>query len=184
MATLEPYKVCWPVGQDNLLLISAGTGYGRSANANLDPGKMNLLYNVAAIPSALIYAASVEQDVLCRTFGRLYEGDDIDSEIGNLVGSIGDRKLFSYMRYNVELTRKGLDRLGLPDIDPLAVQPLDCVDRMNSLSEIGRRASKHVKLEHFSGFLDRCRHDNCLPVNAGLVSRSPTGDVMSLCLLL
>ena len=33
------------------------------------PGDMNLIYNATSIPSALMYAALNEQDLLCRIFG-------------------------------------------------------------------------------------------------------------------
>src|SRR6202049_1392986 len=115
MATLEPYKLCWPTGEQNMLLISIGTGLSARANKNLKPDQMNLLYNPGSVPSALIYAASVEQDMLCRVFGKLRTGNVLDEEIGSLVGSAGvcSPKLFTYMRYDVDLSQEGLDALGL-----------------------------------------------------------------------
>jgi hypothetical protein len=50
MATTEPYRLCWPTGEDKMLLISVGTGAGPNANANLSPEEMNLLYNAGTIP--------------------------------------------------------------------------------------------------------------------------------------
>ena len=35
---------------------------------------MNLIYNATSIPSALMFAASNEQDFLCRVFGKCLEG--------------------------------------------------------------------------------------------------------------
>ena len=58
------------------------------------------------------------------------------------------------MRYNAELTREGLEALGLRDIEPESVQKLDAVDRIPELREVGRAvAEKKVKREHFAGFL-------------------------------
>jgi len=64
MATLESYRLQWPVGEDKLLLVSVGTGLSRKSDANLKATQMNLIYNAARIPSALIYSALVEQDRL------------------------------------------------------------------------------------------------------------------------
>ena len=50
---------------------------------------MNLLFNATTIPSALMFAALNEQDLLCRVFGDCRAGDPIDREIGDLVGSVG-----------------------------------------------------------------------------------------------
>src|SRR5690606_30695174 len=64
MATLEPYRLEWPTGADRMLLVSVGTGSSAKANADLQPSEMNLLYNAGSIPSALMYAALNEQDML------------------------------------------------------------------------------------------------------------------------
>ena len=42
MATLEPYKICWPVGEREMLVMSVGTGTSPSANLDLAPSEMNL----------------------------------------------------------------------------------------------------------------------------------------------
>ncbi len=155
MATLEPYKLRWPVGEDKLLLISVGTGLSRQIDANLKPTQMNLLYNAARVPAALIYSALVEQDKLCRIFGRLRAGDQLDMELGSLVGNedVVSPKLFSYMRYNVNLSRKGLDALGLFDVDERDIQPLDRVDKLDQLQLVGTAAAeRYVDIRHFDGF--------------------------------
>jgi hypothetical protein len=157
MATLEPYNVGWPVGEDEMLIVSVGTGVGpRPMASDLRVEQMNVLYNAASIPSALIAAASVEQDLLCRTFGKVRAGAVLDSEIGDLIGVPapgGQRKMFTYMRYDVDLTRKGLDRLGLPAIEPTTVQPLDKVDNIGGLLTVGAAAADSlVHKRHFDGF--------------------------------
>ena len=158
MATLPPYNLCWPTGEDQLLLVSAGTGLCENPNLNLRDREMNLLYNVQSTPAALIRAATIEQDILCRVFGKLRDGcgiPAIDSEINDLVDNRVPlaKKLFSYARYNVELTKKGLEKLGL-DFDPKTVQPLDSVDHLEDLETIGKAASACVTIDDFEGFLD------------------------------
>jgi predicted acylesterase/phospholipase RssA len=160
MATLPTYNLCWPAGERELLLVSIGTGLCESANLNLAPHEMNLLYNLQSTPAALMRAATVEQDILCRVFGRLRPGCNaqaIDSEIGNLVDGRTPlaSKLFSYARYNVELSGAGLKALGLYDIEPKAVQPLDSVDHLDDLGRVGKASAECcVSLEDFAGFLD------------------------------
>ena len=65
MATVEPYNLNWPTGEDQMLLVSIGTGLNPKANALLQPNEMNLIYNASSIPSALMFAAQNEQDLLC-----------------------------------------------------------------------------------------------------------------------
>jgi patatin-like phospholipase/acyl hydrolase len=156
MATVEPYNLNWPTGEDQMLLVSIGTGLNPKANALLQPNEMNLIYNASSIPSALMFAAQNEQDLLCRVFGKCLTGDMIDREVGNLIDKKGptQSKLFTYMRYNAELSRAGLDELKLPHIQPEDVQALDSVDHIVELQEVGRAvAERYVKAEHFAKFL-------------------------------
>lgn len=156
MATVEPYKLQWPAGEDKMLLVSVGTGTKPNANADLQPSEMNLIYNAASIPAALMFAALNEQDMLCRVFGRCRVGDPLDLEIGDLVGARGpvEPKLFTYLRYNIELSREGLRRLDLPDIQPESVQRLDSVEHLGDLKRVGAAvARREVKSEHFDGFV-------------------------------
>jgi predicted acylesterase/phospholipase RssA len=156
MATVEPYNLQWPVGVDRMLLVSVGTGTSPEANANLQPNDMNLLYNAGSIPSALMYAALNEQDFLCRTFGDCRAGCALDREIGDMRGMAGPvPKLFTYMRYNAELTQDGFNRLGLAasGIKPADVQALDSVEHISQMQTVGRAVvEKEVKSEHFQGF--------------------------------
>ena len=163
MATVDRYwalkpEARWHGGADGMLIVSVGTGTSPDARQSLDPDKMNLLFNASAIPSALMFAALNEQDLLCRVFGNCRVGDPIDREVGDLIGSAGPlqhgQKLFSYLRYNAELTREGLDALGCRDIKPEAVQQLDSIDGIPALRTVGNRvAETKVREQHFEGFL-------------------------------
>jgi patatin-like phospholipase/acyl hydrolase len=155
MATVEPYKMDWPAGEDKILVVSIGTGTSPQANADLDPSEMNLIYNAGSIPSALMYAALNEQDMLCRVFGKCLAGDELDREVGALIGAkgpVGPGKLFSYVRYNAELSPAGLQALGLADIKPEDVQKLDSVAHVAELQRVGQAVARKVKPEHFAGF--------------------------------
>jgi hypothetical protein len=154
MATVEPYNLGWATGEEKLLIVSVGTGTSPKANADLAPDEMNLLYNAGSLPSALMYAALNEQDFLCRTFGTCLAGDPLDREVGDMIGKSGPvaPKLFTYLRYNAEMTREGLDNLGLPHIEPENVQKLDSVEHIGALQEVGRAVvAKKMKPEHFTG---------------------------------
>ena len=158
MATLEPYHLNWTPGESQLLIVSLGTGTSPDADAYLSPDKMSIFYNAGKIPGALMYAALNEQDLLCRAFGNCLAGDPFDREVGDLIGQKGpvQPKLFTYMRYNAELTREGLDKLGLSDIDPEKVQKLDSIAHIADLQRIGRAvAEQKIRGEHFQNFIER-----------------------------
>jgi uncharacterized protein len=155
MATTEPYRLCWPTGEDRMLVISVGTGASANANKNLSPREMNLIYNASNIPSALMAAALHEQDFLCRIFGKCLAGDPLDREVGDVIGQGLPLvpKLFTYARYNAELSREGLDAFGLSKIDPAHVQQMDSVEHVGEMQEVGRAAAaRKVQAGHFAGF--------------------------------
>jgi patatin-like phospholipase/acyl hydrolase len=164
MATAAPYKLCWHAGEDTMLIVSIGTGASADANADLSPGQMNLVYNASSIPSALMFAASNEQDFLCRVFGKTMHGAVLDREVGDLISPADplptgrvpgpvQPKLFTYMRYNADLSRRGLDHLQLPHVRPEDVQQLDSVDHIPELKAVGQAAARGVTREQFAGFL-------------------------------
>lgn len=156
MATLEPYAMNWNTGEENMLVVSIGTGTSPQSNADLHPNEMNLLYNAGSIPSALMYAALNEQDMLCRVVGKCLYGHELDRELGDLIGvkgPVGPDKLFTYVRYNAELTTEGLASLGLPDIDSANVQKLDSVAHIRDLQRVGAAVAKGVDARHFDGFV-------------------------------
>jgi len=163
MATLDRYwalkpEARWQTGAEHMLVVSVGTGTSPAARQGLEPDEMNLLFNATTIPSALMFAALNEQDLLCRVFGDCRAGEALDREVGDLVGSDGPlqhgQKLFTYLRYNAELTREGLDALGCRDIEPKTVQQMDSIEGIPELRRVGARVAETKVLErHFEGFL-------------------------------
>ncbi|MEO1374575.1 MAG: patatin-like phospholipase family protein [Cyanobacteria bacterium J06635_10] len=156
MATAEPYNLKWPTGEDKMLLVSVGTGTTPKRNQKPHPLVPGALNNAQNVPHALMLASQNEQDFLCRIFGKCLSGDAINSEIGDLIGNQGplESKLFTYLRYDVELTDKGLDKLGLKGkVNPKDVEKMDSVKHMNKLTLIGQELAKKVKPEHFENFV-------------------------------
>lgn len=166
MATAEPYNLQWKTGENEMLLVSIGTGMAPMANDALKAGQMHLLYHASSIPGALMTAATYEQDLLCRMFGKCLVGDALDSEVGDLIaprdpakGHAGNRgpgpKLFTYLRYNAELTEPGLRQLGLDPavIQPAHVQEMDSVTHIPQMQAVGRAIARKVNLAHYQGFL-------------------------------
>ena len=69
-------------------------------------------------------------------------------------GRLKEQKLFTYVRYNAELTREGLDALGLPKVQPEQVQKLDAIGSIPELQQVGRAVgAREVKPQHFDRFV-------------------------------
>jgi len=150
----------WPAktGAENMLLVSVGTGFSAKANENLRPDDLNIAYNATAVPSALMLGAQVEQDMLCRVFGDCRSGDPLDRQLGDLSGTQGEgavpEKLFSYVRYNADLSAEGLAKLGLEHVKPERVQDLAGVHAIDEMQVVGTAVAKEIETRHFEEFLD------------------------------
>jgi len=173
MATQPAYRLNWKTGEQNLLLISVGTG---AAPGTTQVTSRNLVGNLQSLPSELMYGIQVDQDVNCRTFGRCVHGASIDSELGDLVLSEEQEqagksyeRFFRYARYNADLSEKGLANLDaaldknesckdIPRVGKIPsteVQRMDAVDQMDNLRKIGVALAKtEVSVKrHFGSFL-------------------------------
>jgi patatin-like phospholipase/acyl hydrolase len=156
MVTTEPYNVNWETGEDKLLLVSVGTGVNPDAKDSLRPEQMHMGYELKTLIPALMYAAKNEQDFLCRAFGRCQAGLTLDREVGDMIGMAGPAKpkLFTYMRYDADVTQAGLDGLGL-DIRAANVQAMDSVAHVADLQKLGATvAAAKVRAEHYAAFLN------------------------------
>jgi hypothetical protein len=169
MATHPAYRLGWPTGEKNLLVMSIGTGSAASVDADVYGGGKNAFSNLVSFPGALMYGAAVDQDINCRIVGRCIHGgaydanlkrsdNQIDSEIGDLVDRteppVDDLgRQFIYARYNAELSKRWLTKRGLGDIEPAKVAQLDSIDAIPDLIRVGEALAEEVKIEHFC--LDR-----------------------------
>lgn len=158
MATLEPYRLGWTASEERMLLVSLGSGVAAEAEPDLEAKDLNHVKNIVAIPSALMYGALNEQDLLCRSFGRCRHGAVLDGEVGDMVNAPSvvpgrSEKLFTYMRYNADISREGLDAVGLNQVEPANVSKIDSTEFIGDLSLVGEvNAKEQVRAEHFDGF--------------------------------
>jgi hypothetical protein len=153
MATTSSYGLKWPVGEKDLLLVSVGTGSAAASRARLERGDVNLVYAATHLPSFFMNGSAAEQDRLCRTFGRCGYGAAIDREVSSMLDEVGPTKpLFTYLRYNADISQAGLDERGLAHIRAKDVGELDSTDHINELSEIGRSVAEEVTEAHFADF--------------------------------
>jgi len=159
MATTAPYGINWPTGTEQLLIVSVGTGKSPNARPGLTEGDLWLLDHAKNIPSALMNAASDGWDMACRTVGACRFGAEIDREFGELLLPTGadqdeSGRLFSYVRYDPDVTAAGLQALGLDDVDPEHVRLMDSTEHIADIQRVGAAyAERHVNVDrHFAGF--------------------------------
>jgi uncharacterized protein len=173
MATEPAYRLNWPKGERELLLISVGTGAAESLGAIAASPNKNIFSTAAGLPGTLMYGMQVEQDIACRTIGRCTYGAPLDHELVDLVprevqpGEAAKQendtrpiplstdlgRHFTYARYNADLSLEGLVRLGFSNVNPAFIQKMDAIENISLLAEIGRAAGELVDAAHWGAFL-------------------------------
>ncbi len=155
MATLPEYGLCWPTGEKELLVVSVGTGSAAAVHPGLRPRQVDLLFNASNFPSVFMRGASVGQDLVCRSLARTRAGEEIDREFGSRLDAIapGGRNLFTYVRYDADLSDESLAALGVSRRDARELRRLDAVGAMSQLREVGRSVAARVDVEtHLADF--------------------------------
>jgi patatin-like phospholipase len=169
MATLPQYRLNWPTGEDRMMLISIGTGAAAAVSRDLNVRGQLAPINAAHLPGVLMGGAAIDQDINCRAIGRCVFGEQIDREIGDMIPRQGDPlkgsavplekdcgRQFLYARYNPDVSRDGLDALGLNKIDPDHVQALDQIQYISEMQSVGREyAARFVDMTPFQRFVNQ-----------------------------
>ncbi len=154
LAGIEGYGYRWPLGDENLLLCSVGTGEQPVAH---DPSALTAATSATVALHALtstmndckwLNQALLQWIGVCPTLWP------IDSEIGNLAHDrFGGGAFLHYLRYDLLLERRWLDRtLGLAatDRELAALAQMDRPEQVERLLELGRAAAAvQVKETHF-----------------------------------
>ncbi len=149
MSTLPEYKLNWKTGADKLLLVSIGTGL-----IHKNPSSLHMGSSAKNAIHSLMSTSSAEQDLLCRSFGKVLAGDEIDSEVGDRINQqpIGNQSLFSYIRYNANLDKKALKEQGFTFDERISFQ-LDDLHSMSACKQVGQHyAELKIRQNHFEEF--------------------------------
>ena len=153
-ATLDGYRIGWPTGADNLLVVSIGTGSrdpkiapARLAADNVLKSLLSLMDDCATLMETLLQWLSSSQTA--RMIDR--ELDDLRHDL------IAPAPLITYLRYNVALTKATLAEIGM-EFEDGKIEGLSAMDdplNMKTLHEIGVNAAKQqVRDEDFPSNFD------------------------------
>jgi predicted acylesterase/phospholipase RssA len=168
-ATDPQYNFGWPTGTDKIVLLSLGTGFN---SITIEEGKasgFNLLDWARYSVKGLLGDANLQQNVLMHLIGEHPAGPVVasaterealratgapgEAALAFMDTGLGARKLLTYQRITVSLTRARLDALGLKDVDPVKAGELDAADQIGNLQRIGAAVAKEqVKMELLKQF--------------------------------
>ena len=165
MVTEPAYRLAWPRGERNMMIVSIGTGSGPVLGQTAEDPEQNLAGSAIQTLKALMSQAAFDQDLSCRTIGRCVHGMPLDREVGDLVPrddqgaripvSVDQGRAFLYARYDALLTSDGLDALGCGDIDSADVSALDSVEHTTELERVGQAVAGQINLADFGDLITR-----------------------------
>jgi hypothetical protein len=157
LASLPEYGLQWPIGEENMLVVSVGTGSAAATHPGLRGSKVDLLFTARNLPSVFMRGASVGQDLMCRALGTVRAGAEIDRELGSRLNTaaLSTPSLFTYLRYDADLSDEALKRRGITSSTTRRrMRRLDAVNELGLLRDVGREVGARVDLtEHFRGFI-------------------------------
>jgi uncharacterized protein len=168
-ATDPKYQFGFPLGVNNLLLMSLGTGFsglkipsGKAADYNLlnwaryaikelmnDANlQQNVLMHIIGQPAPGTAAPPAAEEMAARATGR-----PTDNALDFIAAATGEYKALTYQRVTVSLTSERLQALGLADIQPWKVGEMDAVDQIGNFRRIGQAvAREQIHMERLGGF--------------------------------
>ncbi len=114
VATLNGFPFHWDKGADNLLLVSVGTGMTKMEKLPKEIENNILLDWAKQVPDMLMQDASWQNQALLQWISKSPTSSIIDGEIGDLsMDSLAPEPIISYLRYNTEISEKGLNELNI-----------------------------------------------------------------------
>lgn len=152
-ATLDGFRLCWPLGEDRLLVVSVGTGVG---DPSRPASRVAAKAGIHALQSLMDDCGALTE-TLMQWLSNSPMARTIDREIGDLGKDLlAASPRFRYLRYQLDLTRDGVDalELGIPDKTLASLAEMDQPGNLELLRELGELASKAVEGKHFPGRFD------------------------------
>lgn len=154
LARAKAYGVEWPVGPENLTIISVGTGNFRARLSLASVQRQKAIGVAFHALTGMIGDAQQQILAMMQWFGECPAPRQINAEIGTLAGEYpGAAPLFRFVRYDVELEPAAIAALGvtLGPNDLLRLRQLDDPGILKLAYEIGQKAAAaQVQGAHFS----------------------------------
>src|SRR4051794_33165341 len=157
-ATIPQYGYGWPMGVDQVFLMSLGTGFNAVTINSGHAAGYNVLDWAKYVIKEMMNEANLQQNLLLQVIGHkpaltasanmelvssgAAKGVPDDSAIAQVKEGLGAQKLLTYQRITVGLTRQRLDQLGLGDVDPIKVREMDAADQIPNMQRIGIAVAK------------------------------------------
>jgi hypothetical protein len=155
-AALPQYGLAWPLGSENLTIVSVGTGYSRPG---LTLGSTSWIKPISMALAALQAQIGEAQQLVLTLMSWLGQSPTpwpINSELGDVSQAAPpfNKALFRFLRYDVRLEQEWLAReLGVSLDNSLVAsyQLMDAPENIPAIYQLGvRAAERQIKREHLA----------------------------------
>lgn len=158
VATLKGFPFRWPAGQDQLLIVSVGTGRFEARLSAKEVVKSENLYWARNVPELLMQDSGDHNELMLQYLSQSPTARQIDWEVGDLQEDlIGGQPQLRYVRYNAVLEEAALSQVGV-EVKPaelLRLRDMSVGSNAQALYEIGAAfAARQCKFEHFAPVFD------------------------------
>lgn len=155
VATLSGFPFHWKMGEEQLTIVSVGTGYSVFKKQTGDIEESTMLNWAKNVPDMLMQDASWQNQIIMQWLSNSKTAVHIDGEIEKLDGDLlGGKPLINYLRYNFPITENTLNGLGLgkafSDEDVKDLVEMSNAKNRHLLYQIGEAAAaKEILASHF-----------------------------------
>ncbi|MES2679437.1 MAG: patatin-like phospholipase family protein [Bacteroidota bacterium] len=154
VATLNGFPFQWKTGEDQLTVVSLGTGYSVFKKQTGEIEQAWLKTWAKNVPDMLMQDASWQNQIMMQWLSNSPTAHAIDMEIGDMKGDhIAGKPMIKYLRYNFPITENDLNGLQMgrnfsaKDVESLV--EMSNAENRQILYDIGLAASSKVLAEHF-----------------------------------
>jgi patatin-like phospholipase len=155
-AALPQYGLAWPLGRDNLTIVSVGTGYSRPRVAANELAWIRPIGMAVRALGAQVTEAQQLVLTLMSWLGESPTAWPINGEIGEVATTAPpfNHPMFRFMRYDIRLETEWLAREMGVTLDKSVVaryQLLDAPENIPAIYQLGARAAElQIKRDHLA----------------------------------
>ena len=158
IATLQGFPFHWPKGEEQLLLVSVGTGTWHLVDSVDKVVRSKAWDWTREVPLMLMQDASTQVQLLLQYLSRTPTPWRIDSEVGDLTDDLLTAEpALSYLRYDTRLELPALQELGIHVSEKQleSLRSMSAKENCDLLLQIGRAAAQaQVRPDHFPAAFD------------------------------
>lgn len=157
VATLKGFPFHWPMGEDNISIVSVGTGYSTFQKKTDEIEDAWLGTWAQSVPDMLMQDASWQNQIVLQWLSNSPTAYTIDMEIGKMENDyIANKPMIKYLRYNFPITKQSLDNLQLgktfDNEEVASIIEMSNAENRELLYQIGLAAAASIEDEHFAKF--------------------------------